>query len=326
MLTRREIFHRASGAVAAASLSPATRADVAWPSQPIRIVIPFPPGGSSDILVRLVADRLTPVLKQPFIIDNRGGAGGTIGAEFVARAKPDGHTFLAAQVGTLAFAPWLYPDAQYDAVKSFKPVAHQSDVPNVLVVHPSLPVRTVAEFVAYAKANPGKLNYSSAGIGSAAHVSVAYFAYATGTDMVHIPYRGTGPGLVDLVAGRVQLTITGALAVMPYIKIGQLRALAMTSLKRAPFAPDLPTVAESGYPGFEAVQWNGIVAPAGTPDAIVDKFHDAVNALLATREFADKLNEQGAVPVIESAAQFGELIKNDLPKWGEVIRKANIKV
>ena len=324
-LRRRAVFGGLTAFAAAGALPPVARAADSWPSRPVHIIVPFAPGGSSDILVRLVAAKMGPMLKENIIIENKPGAGGMIGADYVAHAKPDGYTFLAAQVGTLAYDPALYKDVPYDPIKSFKPVAQQSEQPNLVVVNAALPVHSVAELVAYAKANPGKLNYSSAGVGSDAHISTAYFAYTTGIDIVHVPFVGTGPSLVALMSGEAQLTITGPLPVMPAVKSGKLRILAVTTLKRLAFLPDVPTVAESGYSGFESVAWTGIVAPADTSDEIVRKFHDTSNAVLSDPEFVAQLREQGAEPVTNSSAQFGALIQNDLKKWGDVIRKLNIK-
>ena len=324
MITRRAAL---IGAGAGAALASAPRITLAadYPSQPITIVIPFVPGGTSDIIARVLAQKLQPILGVNLVVENRAGAGGTVGVQDVAKADPDGYTILAGAIGNLAFTPWLYPQAKLDPVKSFAPITQDSVVPNVLVINPKLPVNNVKELVAYIKANPGKVNYASAGVGSAAHISVAYFSsVAGGLDMVHIPYKGTGPALTDIVAGRCQMTITGAPPVMPFAKSGQLKALAITSLERAPFLPDLPTVAESGYPGFEAVQWNGLLAPAKTPPAIVQKLHDAVAKVMSDPETVSKFRDEGALVVNKSSADFAKLIATDYVKWGDVIKKAGI--
>ena len=244
-----------------------------YPAKPIRLVVPFTPGGSTDILARAIGLELTKAWGQPVVIENVPGAGGSIGADKVAKAPADGYTLLMGHIGTLAVNPSLYPNLPYDPVKNFAPVAWVARVPNVLVVHPSVKATTVQELVALAKSKPGQLNYGSGGNGSAANLATEYFKMQTGTSLLHIPYRGTAPAVTDLVGGQIQVLFTGAPAVMGQIKSGQVRALAVSSPKRMDALPDLPTVADAGYKDFEADQWYGVVAPTGTPKDIVAKLN-----------------------------------------------------
>jgi tripartite-type tricarboxylate transporter receptor subunit TctC len=303
----------------------AAQAQGAWPSQVIRIVVPFTPGGSTDLLARVIGQKLEPVLKQSIIIENKPGAGGSIAAGGVARGDADGHTFLMGHIGTLAFNPSLYPTLPYDPVKDFAPVALVASVPNILTVHPDLPVRSFAEFLAYARTNPGKLNFGSGGVGSAAHVAGAYLGFAGGFSAVHVPYRGTGPMINDLVAGAIQFTLTGGPAVLPLAAGGKLRTLAVSSLERVPFAPDLPTIAESGLPKFDAVQWYGLVAPAKTPEAIVRRMNSEINALMDSPEVARTLQSDGAIAIKTTPEAFAAHIRAEIDVWREVIGRAGIK-
>lgn len=313
------------GSTGLSGLAPA-QAQPAWPSQIIRIVVPFTPGGSTDVLARLIAAKLEKVIPgKGFVIENRPGAGGMTAAGQVAKSEPDGHTLMMGHIGTLAFAPSLYPNVPYDPVKDFQPVALVAMVPNVLAVNPTLPVKTFGEFIAFAKANPGKLNYSSGGQGSAAHIATAYLTYRAGIDAVHVPYRGTAPSVNDLVAGQVQFTLTGGPAVLPLAEGGQLRVLGVASRDRVGFAPNLPTLAEAGLPDFEAVQWYGVVAPAKTPRAIVDRLNQEINALLGQLDFAAALARDGAIAQPETPDGFGKLIASELTLWRDVIARAGIK-
>jgi tripartite-type tricarboxylate transporter receptor subunit TctC len=296
-----------------------------YPSKAIRLVVPFTPGGSSDILARAVGQKLTEAWGQPVVIDNVPGAGGSVGADKVARAAPDGYTLLMAHIGTLAVNPLIYPRLSYDPVKSFAPVAWVARVPNVLVVHPSVAARSVQELVALARARPGQLNYASGGNGSAAHIATEYFKLHSQTFMVHVPYRGTAPAVSDLVAGQTQLMLTGAPAVMQFVKSGQLRALAVSSSKRLEALPELPTVAESGFPGFEADQWYGVVAPAGTPAAIVHKLNAQINLALASSELKLRLQSEGALPNPTTPEVFGTHIVNELKRWKPVVQAGRIR-
>ena len=311
------------GAAALCAL-PAAQAQ-SWPAKPIRLVVPFTPGGSTDILARAIGQKLTEAWGQPVLIDNVPGAGGSLGADRVAKAAPDGYTLLMGHIGTLAVNPSIYPRLPYDPVKSFTPVAWVANVPNVLVVHPSVPATSVKELLALAKAKPGQLNFGSGGNGSAAHLATEYLKLQSQTFMVHIPYRGTAPAVTDLVAGQIQLLFTGAPAVLPFVKSGQLRALAVSSSKRLDALPDLPTVAESGIKGFEADQWYGVVAPAGTPNEIVRKLNSQINQALESNELRTRLQNEGAMATPTTPEEFGKLIQREIARWKPVVRAGNIQ-
>ena len=302
--------------------SPAT----SYPSKPIRLVVPFTPGGSTDILARAVGQELTKAWGQAVIIDNVPGAGGAIGAEKVAKAAPDGYTLLMGHIGTLAVNPSLYPNLPYDPIKSFTPVAWVARVPNVLVVHPSVKANNVKELVALAKANPGRLNYGSGGNGSAANLATEYFKLQTGTAILHIPYRGTAPAVTDLLGGQIQVLFTGAPAVLGQIKNGQLRALAVSSPTRLAALPDLPTVAESGYKGFEADQWYGVVAPAGTPKDVVARLNSQINQALTAADMKTRLNNEGAIATPATPEAYGQLIAREIARWKPVIQSGRVKL
>src|SRR5262245_33710097 len=254
-----------------AAVGPAVAQD--FPNRPITLVVPFPPGGSTTIVARIIADKLSEALGQQIVVDNRGGAGGTIGTKAVSRSTPDGYTIVLGYTGTLAIGPTLYPNAGYDPRKDFEPIGLIGHAPNSLVVHPSFPVHTVKELIDYAKANPGKVNYGSAGVGTVSHVSGVYFANAAGIDLVHIPYKGTGPALADLLGGHIPMAFAPIPATHANIAEGKMRGLAVTSARRSSLLPDLPTIAESGISGFEASLYYGLVAPAGTPRPIVDRLN-----------------------------------------------------
>ena len=315
-------------AVAALVTALPTWADTAYPNKPIRIVVPFTPGGSPDILARTIGQKITESTGTSVLVENIAGAGGTVGADRVAKAAPDGYTLLMGHVGTLAVAPSVYPHLPYDPLKSFVPVAWVARVPNVLAVNPALPVKNVAELVSYLQANPGKVNYGSGGNGSAAHLATEYFKMATHTFVVHVPYRGTAPSVTDAVAGQIQMVFTGAPAIIPMAKSGKLRALAVSSPKRMESMPDIPTLAESGVKGlagFEADQWYGVVAPAGTPVAIVQKLNQLINASLVAPEVTARLKSEGAVATPATPEAFGQLIQNEIKRWRPVVTNAGIK-
>jgi len=297
----------------------------AYPIKPIRLVVPFTPGGSTDILARAIGLELTKAWGQSVIIDNVPGAGGSIGADKVAKSPADGYTLLMGHIGTLAVNPSLYPNLPYDPVKSFSPVAWVARVPNVLVVHPSVKANTVQELVALAKSKPGQLNYGSGGNGSAANLATEYFKMQTGTSLLHIPYRGTAPAVTDLVGGQIQVLFTGAPAVIGQIKSGQVRALAVSSPKRVDALPDLPTVAETGYKGFEADQWYGVVAPVGTPKEIVAKLNSQINQALNSAELKTRLNSEGAIATPNTPEVFASLIQSEIARWKPVIQSGRVK-
>lgn len=313
-------------AIAALATAPAW-ADPTYPNKPIRIIVPFTPGGSPDVLARTIGQKITESTGSPVVIENVPGAGGTIGADRVAKATADGYTLLMGHVGTLAVAPAVYPNLPYDPIKSFAPVAWVAKVPNVLAVHPSMPANNVAELVKYLKANPGKVNYGSGGNGSAAHLAMEYFKLSTQTFVVHVPYRGTAPSVTDAVAGQIQMVFTGAPALVPMVKTGKLRAIAVSSPKRLDLLPDVPTLAESGVKGlegFEADQWYGLVAPAGTPAAIVQKLNQVVNANLSAPEVVTRLKSEGATATPASPDAFGQLIQREIKRWRPVVLNAKI--
>ncbi|MBC7436361.1 MAG: tripartite tricarboxylate transporter substrate binding protein [Bdellovibrionales bacterium] len=299
-----------------------------WPAHAIRLVVPFTPGGSTDILARAIGQKLSEAWGQPVVIDNVPGAGGSIGADRVAKAAPDGYTLLMGHIGTLAVSPSIYPNLPYDPIKSFTPVAWVARVPNVLVVHPSVPAKNVRELIALARAQPGKLNYGSGGNGSAAHIATEYLKLQSQTFMVHVPYRGTAPAVTDLVAGQIQLMFTGAPAVMPFVKGGQLRALAVSSPRRLAAFPELPTVAESGLKelaGFEADQWYGIVAPAGTPREIIARLNTQINASLNAPELKSRLQAEGAEATPNTPEVFGKLIATEIERWRPVVKAGKVR-
>jgi len=308
------------GPLAADSALAQTSPAAAYPNKPIRLIVPFTPGGSTDILARAIGLELTKAWGQPVVIENVPGAGGSIGADKVAKASPDGYTLLMGHIGTLAVNPSLYPKLPYNAVKDFAPVAWVARVPNVLVVHPSVQAASVKELVALAKSRPGKLNYGSGGNGSAANLATEYFKVQTGTSLLHIPYRGTAPAVTDLLGGQIQVLFTGAPAVLGAIKNGQLRPLAVSSPKRIDILPNVPTVAEAGYKDFEADQWYGVVAPAGTPADIVTKLNVQINQSLSSNELKTRLNNEGAIATPDTPEAFGRLIVGEIARWKPVIQ------
>jgi tripartite-type tricarboxylate transporter receptor subunit TctC len=319
----------ASAGLSRRSLGAALLALPAWAraqsARPLRIVVPFTPGGSTDILARALAPRLAQALGQTVVVDNRPGAGGSLGAAEAAKADPDGQTLLMGHIGTLGVNPSMYPRLPYDPLRSFVPVAYVARVPNVLVVGAASPWRTLADLLAAARAQPGRLTYSSGGNGSAAHITFEYLKLRARVFMLHIPYRGTAPSVTDVLAGQVDCTFTGAPAVIPHVRSGRLRALAVSSPQRLPQLPDVPTVAESGYAGFEADQWYGLVAPAGTPAAVVSRLNAEVNKALALPEVAQQLAVEGAVPAPSTPQAFGDLIRREIPRWAEVVRAGNVR-
>lgn len=294
-------------------------------TKPIRIIVPFTPGGSTDILVRAIAPKLTQSLGQNVVVDNKPGAGGSLGAGEAAKAEPDGNTLLMGHIGTLAVNPSMYPKLPYDPLKSFVPVAYVARVPNVLVVNAASPIKSLKDLVDAARAQPGRLTYSSGGNGSAAHITFESLKLKTRIFMLHIPYRGTAPSVTDVIAGQVDCSFTGAPAVIPHVRSGRLRALAVSSPQRLAALLDVPTVAESGYPGFEADQWYGIVAPAGTPETRVTRLNAEINKALALPDVAQQLALEGATPVPLTPQAFGDLIKREIPRWAEVVKAGQVK-
>ncbi|MEO7727758.1 MAG: tripartite tricarboxylate transporter substrate binding protein [Burkholderiales bacterium] len=297
----------------------------AYPSKPIRNIVPFPAGGTSDILARALGQKLTEEWGQQVVVDNRAGAGANIGAEVAAKAAPDGYTlFMMSTAHTIN--PSLYSKLSYDPVKDFAPITMLVATSQVLVVHNSLPVKTVREFIAFAKKHPGELLYSSAGNGGQPHLSAELFRMMTGISYVHVPYKGAPPAMVDLLAGHVALTFATAPSAVPFVKAGQLRALGVSTAKRIAALPEVPTIAEAGVPGYEAAGWNGLVAPAGTPAAIIDKLNGAFVKILRMPAVASYLSGQGADPDPGTPAEFSAYIKAEIVKWAKVVKDSGARV
>src|SRR3954453_1983746 len=321
-LPRRKFLHLAAGAAALPAVSRLARAQ-AYPSRPVRIVVGFPPGGGTDIAARLIGQWLSERLGQPFVIENRPGAGSNIATEGVARAAADGYALLLVSTAH-AINATLYDKLNYNFLRDFAPVAGIIRVPNVMEVNPSLPPKSVSEFLAYAKANPGKVNYASGGNGTAQHLSGELFKMMTGVVMVHVPYRGDAPALTDLIGGQVQVMFGSIPPSVEHIRAGKLRALAVTNATRSEALPDIPTVSDF-VPGYEASAWYGIGAPRNTPAEIVDKLSKEINASLSDPKIKTRLADLGGTVLSGSAADFGKLIADETEKWGKVIRAANIK-
>jgi tripartite-type tricarboxylate transporter receptor subunit TctC len=318
-LTRRRCLTLAGGAVAFPHLAFA----IDYPTRPVRIIVGFPPGGSADIITRLVAQALSERMGQTFVVDNRPGAGSNIGTEAVARADPDGYTLLSVSVAN-AINPTLYAKLNYDYMRDFVPVASIDVVPNVMDVNPSVPATTVPEFIAYAKANPGKISMGSGGIGSSPHVAGELFKMMTGVDMLHVPYRGVAPATTDLLAGQVQVLFDTVPASIANIRAGKLRALAVTTKTRSEALPDVPAMAEF-VPGYEASSFHGIAAPKGTPPEVVAKLNAEINAALADPKLKARLADLGGVVLTGTPADFGRFMAEEIDKWGKVVRFSGTK-
>lgn len=299
-----------------------------YPSKPIKLLVPFPPGGSTDIFARMLGDAFTQMWGQPVIIENKPGASGQIAVDILMKAPADGYTLFMGHIGTLAVSPALYPNLAYDPIRDFEPISRIAIVPNVLAVNNSKPFKTVAEFVAYAKKNPGKLTYSSGGNGSAAHIATEYFKLLTGTNMMHVPYKGTAPAIVDLIGGQVDFIITGAPPLMQHIESGNVRALGVTSTKRIDALPKIPTIAESGVPelkNFDATQWYGLVVKKGTPKDIVMKLNQGIRAAFDNPQARAKLKQDGSIVQVDTPEAFADFINSEMIRWGRVVKEAKIK-
>jgi tripartite-type tricarboxylate transporter receptor subunit TctC len=296
-----------------------------YPSKPISLIIPFPPGGSTTIVIRSVSDKLAEALGAQIVIDNRGGAGGTVGTKALAKSDPDGFTIGLGYTGTLAIGPNLYSNVGYDPRKDFTAIGRIATAPNTLVVHPSFPAKNVQEFIAYAKANPGKVSYGSAGIGTVSHVCGEYFATAAGIKLVHIPYKGTGPALSDLIGGHIPVAFAPIPATYENAKSGTMRMLAVTSLTRSTLAPEIPTIAEQGVPGFEAVLRYALVAPAGTPHPIIEKLNKALNTALAGAEVRKRLALEGAEPLPSTPEEYAADLDKEERLWAKVVKDSGAK-
>jgi len=298
----------------------------AYPTKPIRLVVPFPPGGSLDVVARAIGQKLTEAWGQPVVIDNRPGAGGNIGADLVAKSAPDGYTILEGALSTHAVNVSLYSKMPYDPVRDFAPITLVAITPNVLVLNPSFPANSVPELIAYAKAHPGGLSFGSGSNGSAGHLAGELFKTAAGVDMVHIPYKGGAPALQALLAGDTQLMFDNLANSTPQLKAGKLKALAVTTAKRSALAPELPTLAETGLPGFDIYTWWGFMAPAGTPKEIIAKWNGEVTRILATPEMKAFFAQQGAEPAPTTPEQFAALIRSEIPKYAKIVKDSGAKV
>jgi tripartite-type tricarboxylate transporter receptor subunit TctC len=296
----------------------------AYPQKPVKVVVAFTAGGTTDILARTVTQQLSEKLKQPFVIDNKPGAGGNLGTELVVRSAPDGYTLIVNSVGPIAVNPTLYGKLPYNPLTDLVPIVQIADVPNVLVIHPSVPANTMEELVAYAKANPGKLNYGSTGIGTSSHLSSFMLSKRVGFEATHIPYKGAD-ALKDLLAGRIQFMFATIPSVMPHITAGKLKPMAVSSLKRSRSMPEVPTVVEKGFPQFEAGSWFGFFAPKGTPDAVITLVNKAVNDILQVPAIEQQMVAQGADPAGGRPAQFGQFVQREHDKWRVIVRESGAK-
>jgi tripartite-type tricarboxylate transporter receptor subunit TctC len=297
----------------------------AYPSKPVRLVVPFPPGGAVDFYARVVASPLSELLGQPVVIDNKAGASGMIGADLVAKAAPDGHTLLLGNIASLAINVGIYPKMAYDPVMDFTPIIRTVDVNYVLVVHPSVPAATLAEVIAYAKANPGKLAYGSAGSGSLPHLSAELLKAHTGTDLVHVPYKGGGPMVTDLLGGSIQVVIGDQANLMPHVKTGKLRPLAVGSPRRSTNYPDIPTFADAGLVGFEVIAWQGLVGPAGMQPDVIRRLNEAFAKVMALPDVRDRLVAGGLDPVGGTPEAFGRFIRTEIVKWSKIAKDVGAK-
>ena len=305
--------------------APAQAAEPEFPSRPMRYIVPFPPGGATDIVARIVAAALTQALGQQVVIDNRGGAGGIIGAEIAARATPDGYTLFACNIASLAVSPALYRKLGYDPDADFSPIGLIGSNPNALAVHPSLPARTVAEFIAFAKTHPGKLNYSSPGVGTSPQLSMELFKMTARIDVVHIPYKGAGPAVLGLIGGEVQAMFGTVPSLIAAIRSDRVRVLGVTSATRAPDLPDVPTIAESGLPGFEVISWQGLCTPAGVPKAVLARIRAGLAAALALPATRKGLADQGFQATPLTTEKFAAFIRAEQAKWVKVVKDAGIE-
>jgi tripartite-type tricarboxylate transporter receptor subunit TctC len=322
----RTITIRGVLAVMAILIAASPRAEDPWPSKPVVIIVPYPAGGVADLLPRVVGAKLSEKWKQPVIVENKAGASGNIGMAEGARAAPDGYTLLLAPAGNLTVNPILFKNLPFDTHRDLTPVTNLAQVPNVLVVHPSVPARTFKELVAYAKANPGRLNFASPGAGSGAHLAGELLDFQAGIDMIHVPYKGLAPAVNDLVGGNIQVMFAGIPTVIQHIRAGKLVALAIASRERSPQLPDIPTLAESGLPGFDVTSWYGIVTRAGTPPAVIRKVQQDMAIALQQDDVRAKLLAAGLEPIGSSPEAFAAMIATETRKWGDIVRRANITV
>jgi tripartite-type tricarboxylate transporter receptor subunit TctC len=313
----------AAVALTAAALAPAVRAQ-SYPTKPVTIVVPTAPAGITDNIARIVAQKLTEQMGQPFVVENRPGANGNIAAELVAKSPADGYRLLIGTIGVMSINPYIYKSVGYDPLKEFTAISQLVSFSNILVVHPSVPVNTVAELIAYAKANPGKLSYSSSGSGGSPHMAMALFAKMADIDIVHIPYKGSAPAITDLIGGQVQLSFGDPVATLPHVKSGKLRALGVSGAKRLASAPEIPTIAEAGLPGYVVSGWVGLVAPAGTPPAIINALNTEVRRAMSDPAIVEKLRVAAADIASGTAAEFQQYIGAENQKWSKLVKDAAI--
>jgi tripartite-type tricarboxylate transporter receptor subunit TctC len=307
-------------------LLPFAAAAQTYPSKPVRLIVPFAPGGATDVIARLAGQKLSEQLGQPFLVDNRPGANGNIGTEVAVKSPADGYTLVMSYDGTMAINPSVYRKMPFDPVKDLAPVGSVAQLPLLMVVHPSVPAKTLAEFVALAKSRPGAVNYSSAGYGSAGHLAAELFRGRAGIDIVHVNYKGGGQAVQDLLSGQIQMLMTGLTTADGHLKAGKLRAIAFTSGKRMPGLPDTPTFEEGGYPGLVVMSWYGILAPAGTPADIVRRLNAELNKAIQAPEVVARLTSLGTEPTGGTPEQFGATIKSDIARWAKVVEAAGIKI
>jgi tripartite-type tricarboxylate transporter receptor subunit TctC len=320
-VTRRALGMSALGLAAA----PAVQAQ-AWPSKPIRLVVPFPPGGSTDVLARRLAERMSPSLGQTVLVENRPGAGGTTGADYVSKSAPDGHTLLMGVTGSNAIAASLFPNLPYDPVAGFAPVSRVVSAPLVVAVNPSLPIRDLAEYVAAAKAGPGSITYATPGNGTSMHLTGVMFSLASGVELTHVPYRGSAQATTDLIAGLVKSSFADVLVVLPHLRAGSVRGLAVTGAERHPLLPELPTVAEAGLPGFLAESWQGVFAPPGTPRAVLGRLHAEVAKAMQAPEIREAFAQQGFRVEATEPTDFAVFVKAEVAKWGDVVKRGGVRL
>lgn len=327
MTTKRQFTQIMMAAAMMLSLGCATAQEV-YPNKPIKLIVPFPPGGSTDIFARMLGDKLSQSWKQAIIVENKPGASGQIAIDALLKAPSDGYTVFMGHIGTLSVNPSLFEALNYNPQKDLMPVSRIATVPNILVINPSLPFKTTAELVSYAKKNPGKLNYSSGGNGGAAHIAMEYFKMAAGVDILHIPYKGTVPSVTDLLGGQVNMTMTGAPPLMQHIQVNKLRALGVSSTKRIDALPGIPSIAESGVPGlngFDATQWYGLVVKSGTSKEIVAKLNAGVKETFDNPAARERLKGEGAIVQTDTPEEFAKFIQSETVRWARVIKTANVK-
>lgn len=326
LLARLAVFALASTTLGTPQLADAQDKPPAnYPDRPIRLVVGVPAGGTIDLIARIIGQQLSKQMGQSVIVENKGGAGGNIGANFVAKSAPDGYTLFVSVIGTMAINPSLYKSLPFDPVRDFAPISQLSSVPQLMVINKNIPANTLAEFISYAKANPGKLNYASGGSGTATHLAGELFNAMAGTDLVHVPYKGSAPAMTDLISGQAAAMFDQISTALPHVRNGTIRAMGVTTRERSPVAPDIPSMSEAGLSGYDMSTWHGLVAPAGTPPAIVNYLHDQTVKALASPEVRKSFADAGIVPVSSTPAELAKFTADEIERWRNVIRKAGIE-